>query len=64
VIKPILALSGEKWKSVVTRSRGSDLVLTGAANVRDRVHQEHGVTFLSASRFGIEHETDKEKGSF
>lgn len=26
--------------------------------IRDRVHQEYGVTFLSASRFGIEHETD------
>ena len=26
--------------------------------IRDRVHQEHGVTFLSASRFGIEHEID------
>ena len=26
--------------------------------IRDRVHQEHGVTFLSASRFGIEHDID------
>jgi hypothetical protein len=26
--------------------------------IRDRVHQEYGVTFLSANRFGIEHETD------
>ena len=34
-IKPILALSGEKWKSAVTRSRGSDLVLTSAAVVRE-----------------------------
>ena len=34
-IKPILVLSGEKWKSAVTRSRGSDLVLTSAAVVRE-----------------------------
>ena len=34
-IKPILALSGEKWKGVVTRSRGSDLVLTSTAALRD-----------------------------
>lgn len=26
--------------------------------IRDRVHQEHGVTFLSANRFGIEHTID------
>ena len=26
--------------------------------IRDRVHQEHGVTFLSANRFGIEHNID------
>jgi hypothetical protein len=26
--------------------------------IRDRVHQEHGVTFLSTSRFGIEHDID------
>ena len=41
-IRPILALSGEKWKSVVTRSRNSDLVLTSAANVRElrRFRQE------------------------
>jgi len=37
-IKPILALSGEKWKSAVSRNRGSDLVLTSAAIVRD-VHR-------------------------
>ena len=28
-------LSGEKWKSAVSRSRGSDLVLTSAAAVRE-----------------------------
>jgi hypothetical protein len=41
-IKPILALGGEKWKSAVTRSRGSDLVLISAAVVRDvrRFRQE------------------------
>jgi hypothetical protein len=26
--------------------------------IRDRVHQEQGATFLSANRFGIEHEID------
>ena len=34
-IKPILVLSGEKWKSAVNRSRGSDLVLTGAAAISE-----------------------------
>ena len=34
-IKPILALSGEKWKSAVMRSRNSDLVLTSAAAARE-----------------------------
>jgi uncharacterized hydrophobic protein (TIGR00271 family) len=34
-IKPIIVLSGEKWKSTVTRSRGSDLVLASAVVVRD-----------------------------
>lgn len=34
-IKPILVLSGEKWKSAVSRSRNSDLVLTNASVVRE-----------------------------
>jgi uncharacterized hydrophobic protein (TIGR00271 family) len=34
-IKPILVLSGEKWKSAVNRSRGCDLVLTGAAAISE-----------------------------
>jgi uncharacterized hydrophobic protein (TIGR00271 family) len=41
-IQPIVALSGERWKSAVNRSRGSDLVLTSAAVVREvrRFRQE------------------------
>ena len=34
-IKPILALSGERWKSVISRTRRSDLVLVSAAAVSE-----------------------------
>ena len=34
-IKPTVTLTGEKWKSVVNKSRGSDLMLTGTTAIRD-----------------------------
>ena len=34
-IKPTVTLTGERWKSVVNKSRGSDIILTGAAAIRD-----------------------------
>ena len=34
-IKPTVTLTGETWKSLVNKSRGSDLMLTGAAAIRD-----------------------------
>ncbi|MFA9434893.1 MAG: DUF389 domain-containing protein, partial [Deltaproteobacteria bacterium] len=34
-IKPSVTLTGERWKSVVSKSRGSDLMLTGTTAIRD-----------------------------
>ncbi len=34
-IKPMVTLSGETWKSLVDKSRYSDLILTGATAIRD-----------------------------
>jgi uncharacterized hydrophobic protein (TIGR00271 family) len=34
-IKPAVTLTGETWKAVVNKSRGSDLMLTGTTAIRD-----------------------------